>query len=208
MTWQQLEPMHTPSLAQTLRWLQTQIDRLATRTMGPVEVRDDEGSLTWIDSQGNITFASRPEGAQVRYKGGPASLTGVLETTDQRISDEAATRLAQDNKVNTQAIAYTNQQVSTEAATRLAQDNKVNTQAGGFAAAAEANAKAYSDSLFAAEKASRQASDSALASKDSALQSQMDANSHDIGVLQAQVQLLTNRINALENKARAAGWTL
>lgn len=182
MTWQQLEPMHTPSLAQTLRWLQTQIDRLATRTMGPVEVRDDEGSLTWIDSQGNITFASRPEGAQVRYKGGPASLTGVLETTDQRISDEAATRLAQDNKVNTQA--------------------------GGFAAAAEANAKAYSDSLFAAEKANRQASDSALASKDSALQSQMDANSHDIGVLQTQVQLLTNRINALEHKARAAGWTL
>ena len=36
----------------------------------------------------------------------------------------------------------------------------------------------------------------------------MDANSHDIGVLQTQVQLLTNRINALENKARAAGWTL
>ena len=208
MTWQQLEPMHTPSLAQTLRWLQTQIDRLATRTMGPVEVRDDEGSLTWIDSQGNVTFASVPEGTQVRYKGGPASLTGVLETTDQRISDEAVTRLAQDNKVNQQAIAYTNQQVSAEAATRLAQDNKVNSQAGGFAAAAEANAKAYADALFSSEKANRQASDAALVSKDSALQSQMDANNRDIGILQAQVQLLTNRITALENKARAAGWTL
>lgn len=203
-----MTPLHTPTLADGIRWHELQINRLGVCPLGPIEVRDDEGSIAFIDGIGNITFMAEPEGAQVRYKGRPASLTGVLETTDQRISAEAETRLAQDNKVNTQAIGYANtaeanaksyadSKVAAEAATRLAQDNKVNTQAQGFANTAEANAKAYAGGRVNSEAATRSAADASQASRISSLESRTTNNDRDIGVMQAQIALILSKINAM-----------
>ena len=204
-----MTPLHTPTLADNLRWHELQINRLGVCPLGPIEVRDDEGSITFLDNGGNITFAAEPEGgAQVRYKGGPTSLTGVLESADRRITAEAETRLAQDNKVNGQAIGYANtaesnaksyadSKVAAEAATRLAQDNKVNGQAQGFANTAEANAKAYAGGRVNSEAATRSATDASHSSRISSLESRTTNNDRDIGVMQSQIALILSKINAM-----------
>ena len=167
-----MTPLHTPTLADNLRWHELQINRLGVCPLGPIEVRDDEGSITFLDNGGNITFAAEPEGgAQVRYKGGPTSLTGVLESADRRITAEAETRLAQDNKVNGQAQ--------------------------GFANTAEANAKAYAGGRVNSEAATRSAADASHASRISSIESRTTKNDRDIGVMQSQIALILSKINAM-----------
>lgn len=99
-----LEPIAGPDIRANIEWIMRQINRLATKPLGPTVVEPGDGSLTFRRADGTAVIDMTPERVSVPFRGAQSDLTLVLETNANNIDGEAKARSDYDLALTKNAV--------------------------------------------------------------------------------------------------------
>lgn len=91
-------PVFPPTLEESLRSFQRQIDEINAARLGPVSVGPGEGEMRFFDGAGD-QFQILPSGAWTRFRGGMQSVTARFENDADAIEGHTATLGEHDGRI-------------------------------------------------------------------------------------------------------------